>query len=184
MIMLSKAWNAVSNTTFTNCFKKAGISEEAAESALNDEDDPCAGLEEEDSLKTLESDLVYLKEKFGEQIDTDITLDEYIDFDHDVSTTHGKLSDREILAEIIGRQEEDSDEDEDENDDGEPIVKPGIEQAREAIRILEDFSLFSQFGEAMLRSLKEINRVVLTKEQCTKKQVPITDFFKEINCST
>ena len=32
------------------------------------------------------------------------------------------LSDREILAEIIGRQEEDSDEDEDENDDGEPIL--------------------------------------------------------------
>ena len=98
--------------------------------------------------------------------------------------TYGKLSDREILAEIIGRQEEDSDEDEDENDDGEPIVKPGIEQAREAIRILEDFSLFSQFGEAIPRSLKEINRGVDKEEQCTKKQVPITDFFKEINCST
>ena len=27
----------------------------------DDEDDPFAGLEEEDSLKTLESDLVYLK---------------------------------------------------------------------------------------------------------------------------
>ena len=58
-----------------------------------------------------------LKEKLGEQIDTDITLDEYIDFNHDVTTTRGKLSDREILAEIIGRQEEDSDKDEDENDD-------------------------------------------------------------------
>ena len=69
-------------------------------------------------------------------------------------------------------------------EDGEPIVKPGIEQAREAIRILEDFRLFSQFGEAMLRSLKEINRGVDKEEQCTNKQVPITDLFKEINCST
>ena len=63
MIMLSKTWNAVSNTTFTNRFKKAGISEEAAESALDDEDAPFAGLEEEDSPKTLESDLVYFEGK-------------------------------------------------------------------------------------------------------------------------
>ena len=28
------------------------------------------------------------------------------------------------------------------------------------------------------------NRGVDKEEQCTKKQVPITDFFKEINCST
>ena len=40
MTMLEKAWNAVSNKTFTNCFKKAGISEKELEKVLNDEDDP------------------------------------------------------------------------------------------------------------------------------------------------
>ena len=40
MTMLKKAWNAVSNKTFNNCFKKAGISEKEVEKVLNDEDDP------------------------------------------------------------------------------------------------------------------------------------------------
>ena len=41
-----------------------------------------------------------LKEKFGYQIDADITSDDYIDFDIDVITSHGKLTNQEILAEI------------------------------------------------------------------------------------
>lgn len=40
MTILEEAWNAVSNKTFTNCFKKAGISEKELEKVLNDEDDP------------------------------------------------------------------------------------------------------------------------------------------------
>ena len=31
---------------------------------------------------------------------------------------------------------------------------------------------------------KEINRGVDKEEQCTKNQVPITNFFKEINCTS
>ena len=48
MTALEKAWNAVSNKNFTNCFKKAGISEKELEKLLNDEDDPFAGLDEID----------------------------------------------------------------------------------------------------------------------------------------
>ena len=56
MTMLEKAWNAVSNKTFTNCLKKAGISEKEVEKVLNDEDDPFAGLNkiEEDTVQSLE----------------------------------------------------------------------------------------------------------------------------------
>ena len=59
MTMLEKAWNAVSNKTFTNCFKKAGISEKEVEKVLNDEDDPFAGLDEieEYTVQTLEANL-------------------------------------------------------------------------------------------------------------------------------
>ena len=59
MTMLEKAWNAVSNKTFTNCFKKAGISEKDVEKVLNDEDDPFAGLDEieEYTVQTLEANL-------------------------------------------------------------------------------------------------------------------------------
>ena len=46
MTMLEKSWNAVSNKTFTDCFKKADISEKEVEKVLNDEDDSFAGLDE------------------------------------------------------------------------------------------------------------------------------------------
>ena len=75
MTMLEKAWNAVSNKTFINCFKKAGIYEKEVEKVLNDEDDPFAGLNEieEDTVQSLEANLAVLKEKLGDQIDADIT---------------------------------------------------------------------------------------------------------------
>ena len=64
--MLEKEWNTVSNKTFTNYFKKAGISEKEV---VNDEDDPLAGLDEieEDTVQTLETNLAVLKERFGDQ---------------------------------------------------------------------------------------------------------------------
>ena len=99
--MLEKAWNAVSNKIFTNCFKEAGISEKEVEKMPNDEDDPFAGLDEteEDTVQTLEANLDVLKEKFGDQIDADITSGDYIDFDIEVIISHEKLTNQEILAE-------------------------------------------------------------------------------------
>ena len=158
MIKLAKAWNAVSHKTFTNCFKKAGISEKEVEKVLNDEDDPFAGLDEieEDIVQNLEANLAVLKETFGDQIDPDITSDDYIDFDIGVITSHEKLTNQEILAEINDDVNEKSDGKEEDPNDFEPINKPGLEDAREALQALEDFSLFSKFGESMLKSLKII----------------------------
>ena len=168
MTMLEKAWNAVSNKTFTNCFKKAGISENEVGKVLNDEDDLFSGL-----------DLAVLKKMFGDQIDADITSDDYIDFDIEVITSHGKLTNQEILAEINDDVNEESDGEEEDPNDFEPINKPGIEDAREALQVLEDFSLFSKFGESMLKSLKELNRSLDREELSHKKQSVITSFFSK-----
>ena len=110
MVILKNPWNAVSNKTFTNYFIKAGISEKEKERVMNDEDDPF-GLDdiEEDSIQTLEADLAYLKKTFGNQVDLNITVDEYVNFDVEVSNTHGEL---------IKAAEEDSDDEQNENDDG------------------------------------------------------------------
>ena len=176
--MLEKEWNTVSNKTFTNYFKKAGISEKEV---VNDEDDPLAGLDEieEDTVQTLETNLAVLKERFGDQIDADITSDDYIDFDIEVITSHGKLTNQEILAEINDDVNEESDGEEEDPNDFEPINKPGIEDAREALQVLEDFSLFSKFGESMLKSLKELNRSLDREELSHKKQSVITSFFSK-----
>ena len=181
MTMLEKTYNAVWNKTFTNCFKKAGISEKEVEKVLNDEYDPIAGLAEieEDTVQTLEANLAVLMEKFTDQIDADITCDDYIDFDIEVITSHGKLTNQEILAEINDDVNEESDGEEEDPNDFEPINKPGIEDAREALQVLEDFSLFSKFGESMLKSLKELNRSLDREELSHKKQSVITSFFSK-----
>ena len=66
---------------------------------LNDEDDSFAGLDEikEDTVQTLEANLAVLKEKLGDQIDADITSDDYIDFDIEVITSHAKLTKKFLL---------------------------------------------------------------------------------------
>ena len=135
MTMLEKAWNAVSNKTFTNCFKKAGISENEVGKVLNDEDDLFSGL-----------DLAVLKKMFGDQIDADITSDDYIDFDIEVITSHGKLTNQEILAEINDDVNEESDGEEEDPNDFEPINKPGIEDAREILQDLEDLVFPQNLG--------------------------------------
>ena len=161
MYMLEKAWDAISNQTFTNCFRKSGISEKDAEKAMNDEEDLFKGLEdddvEEDPVQTLRTDLSILKERFADQIDVNISLDEYVDFDIEASTSHSKLANAEIIAEVTGTQEDNSGDEESDNIEREPIIKPGIEEMQKAIGILEDFSLYSKFEEAMMRSLKELN---------------------------
>ena len=43
-------------------------------------------------LSILEADLAVLKEKFDDKVDLKITSDEFIDFDIEVATTHGRLS--------------------------------------------------------------------------------------------
>ena len=110
---------------------------------MNDEENPFKGLEDDnvegDPVQALAADLSILKERFADQIDTDISLDEYVDFDIEVSTSHGKLKNAEIIAEATGTQEDNPDDEESDNVEGEPIIKPGIEEVQKAIGVLEDF---------------------------------------------
>ena len=101
------------------------------------EEDSFLGLHdvEEDSFQTLGVHLAFLKEMVGDQVDTNITIDEYIDFDIEVSTTHGKLTNEEILPEVNEVVEEDSDSEQNENDDGGPVAKPAIKEVRKAVQI-------------------------------------------------
>ena len=94
-----------------------------------------------------------------------------------VSTSHGKLTNAEIIAEVTGTQEDNSDDEESDNVEGEPIIKPGIEEAQKAIGILEDFSLHSKFGEAMMKSFKELNFNAEREYVFNKKQTLISHLF-------
>ena len=57
------------------------------------------------------------------------------------------------------------------------FIKPGIEEVQKAMGILEDSSLYSKFGEAVMRSFKELNFNVEKEYVFNKKQTLISDFF-------
>lgn len=184
MYMLKKAWDEVSNQTFTNCFKKSGISQKDAEKSINEEDDPFKGLGdedvEEDVIQTLNADLSVLKERFADQIDTDITTDDYVDFDIEVTTSHGRLTTADIIAEVTGTQQQNEAGEENNDEENEDTVtKPTNTEVRRAISVLEDFSLFSNFGEAMMKSLKDLNQIVEKDVLNAQKQTVISDFFSQ-----
>ena len=94
----------------------------------------------------MEANLAILKEKFGDPIDADIFSDDYIDFDIEVITRHGELTNEEILAEINDDANKEFDGKEEDPNDSEPINKPGIEDAREAFQVLEDSSISQNLG--------------------------------------
>ena len=79
---------------------------------MNDKENPFKGLKdddvEEDPVQTLGADLSILKERFADQFGADISLDEYVDFDIEVSISHRKLTNAEITAEITGTQKDNS----------------------------------------------------------------------------
>ena len=98
--MLNKAWNAIPDQAFENCFKKSGISDGSVEKPLNDSDDPFQSHDvevEENTISALQSDLQKLSEKFN--VSVYITADKLVDLDSDV-TVSGVLSDTDIINDV------------------------------------------------------------------------------------
>ena len=89
-------------------------------------------------------------------------------------------SDTIIIAEVTRTQDEDLEGDEDGIEDKkDKITRPTAEQVRTAITVLEDLSIFSHFGEAMMASLKDLNYNIKKDFDISCKQTVITDFFSD-----
>ena len=100
MSMLTKSWNSTADGTFTNCFKKSGISEKSIEKALNNKHDPLSNLDvEEDVMESLKDDREMMKEKFHKNYC--MTAEELVDIDFEISVT-STSSDADIIAEVPG----------------------------------------------------------------------------------
>ena len=98
--MLTKSWTSTPDGTFTNCFKKSGISEKSIEKALNNEHDPLSNLDvEEDVMESLKDDREMMKEKFHKNYC--MTAEELVDIDFEISVT-STSSDADIIAEVPG----------------------------------------------------------------------------------
>ena len=131
----------------------------------------------------METDLQFLKTNSKSQVDGDLTVNDYIDFDRELCTNQSTFSDKDIIREVLNHPVEESsdEEDDDDDDDDDDVVemrKPLMEEVKSAIEMLEKFSPYSDFGEDVLESTRLVSHFIARKEQTKRKQANITDFFK------
>ena len=145
MDLLVTAWDRVSTETIKNCFKKAGISRETQENAINDSDDP---------FKALAEEINELREKEPELVPTDMTVDDVVDADDNVLTSNVlPPNDEDILQEIRTASTASVDEVEDEEDEDlevteEPPKPPSKSDMRIALNTLSLHSIFVDHDSA------------------------------------
>ena len=103
----------------------------------------------------METDLQLLKTNFKSQVDEELKIDDYIDFDQQLWTNQSTIFDKDIICKVLNHLVEESS---DEGDDGDAgvaeMTKWLTEEVKSAIGMLEKFSLYSDFGEDILKSIR------------------------------
>ena len=159
MAMLVQAWHSIPFQTFTTSFKKAGLVIEATERITNEDGDQFTI----NILKELEADLQKLKEIFG--LDYQLTAEQLVNIDSQLSVS-GTLSDADIIAGVYGNSVDLSDDEHDQPEE-KIVLRPSKKSVSDAIKTLEDYSVFSKFGPDVMTALKQIQRAIDLDDQLT-----------------
>ena len=94
-------------------------------------------------MESLKDDLEMTKEECHENYG--MTAEELVDIDFEISVT-STSSDPDIIAEVSGHVDIDDEESDDEEQPTDCTSKPPFKDAMNAFTVLEDYSLFSNFG--------------------------------------
>lgn len=70
------------------------------------------------AIKTLKTDLQFLKTNFESQVDRDLTTDDYIDFDQELCPNQSTISDKDIIRGVLNHPVKESSDKEDNDDAG------------------------------------------------------------------
>ena len=159
------------------CFKKSRISKKSIEKALNEEGFFASLNVGEDVMESLRDDLEMLKKKSHEN--NGMTAVELVDSDFEIIVT-STASDADIIAEVSGHADIDYEEESDGEEQPTGISKPAFKDVMNAITVLEDYTLFSNFEADLTKTLKDANRAFDLDCLCNKKQSAITDFFQTL----
>ena len=150
--------------------------EVAAASAIANKDKE----DKEDAVKTLTTDLNFLRANYSEQVDTNFAIDEYIESDRELSSNQSILTDKDIIQEVLSNSvDANSDKDDMEVSEVESVRKLLIKEVRRVIEMLEKFSVYSEFGEDIIKLVREVNSYVDRREQIMRKHSNTIDLFKK-----
>ena len=97
---LVSSWNAVSEETIANSFKKAHITHVNQQTAATDADDPFQSLEDEpDNLRKIDQNVVQ----------GNLSVESFIGLDNEVVRSASYMGDADVLTEVIPDSVEDED---------------------------------------------------------------------------
>ena len=148
---LVSPWNAVSEETVVNCFKKVNISHVKQQTAVADADDPLNSLEEElDNLRKLDEN----------GVQNTLSAESFVELDSEFVSSASCVCDADILAEVTQPDSIEDEDDDDDNDDDDdlndntddldclpPLTRPSKGDIEDALNKLQDLSLFSSCGD-------------------------------------
>ena len=113
MKILVSSWEAVSAQTIANCFRKAGITPEAQNTAITDAVNPFSYLKESlQQLHDIDPDMV----------PEGVTPESLIDVDNEVITMAPMITDNYILRSVTTNKYEQSNEDDDNDEEVEEVT--------------------------------------------------------------
>ena len=171
MNMLTAAWDKVSEITVQKCFKRAGISKESQECAMNYSNDP---------FKELDEELDNLRERAQDHAPPEVTTETVIEYDDELLTADTELtSDSDILAEFQPSDDEVKKDDEVFIEEP-PPKRPSKQDLCHTIDVLQTFSLFVQVDhDSFKTNIKNISRIVDRDRLVEKRQGLLTDYFSK-----
>lgn len=105
----------------------------------------------------------------------DVPLCDYFATDNDVAAA-GRVTDSNIVAEVLDGEGESADEDPRNSDDR---PRHAMTEAAHALAVLEDICMVSSDSTRELSHLQELWKIVISSHTASAKQTTITDFFKK-----
>ena len=178
MQLLQSAWSEIKETAVQNCFRKAGISERAAEEAHGDRDDQFKDVTAEDDIE-LDEAIEGLRTKLPEEVPLQYDAAALIDFDEEIATSGDSPTDADILASARGELPPDEEEKDDIEVEEEPPACPASFEVDKAITTLQQLALFCDNGIEMQEMVEKVNMLTKKEFSIRKKQSTITNYFKQ-----
>lgn len=182
ILMISEAWEKVTQTTIANCFRQAGFKDLSPSQAEDDVDISLARMiqstDEDDDIPLAE----LVAQLQGSATEQRIEIkEEFIGIDDSVAV-RALVTEEEILAEAESNNRDTAVENEDQQDPEEQFQPTTISEALSAITVLQKFvALNGQFNTDdthTLRSMKRKMQKIFENGLKKKQQTKMTDYFK------